>query len=128
MTCACDMLIVYSGQHLSAVHVAEEQSHISVRLVSVVFTSIAARCGKNCDMKHKQFRDDLCIQLFKRCDSSPSQVLSNRGCDLHISVGLQRMSWDAESGLLSLRVCICTCMLNIKCKDYLSRCMYRFFF
>lgn len=112
---------------MSAVHVAEEQSHISVKFVFVVFISIAARCGKSCNIKHKQFRNYLCRLLFRRCDSNPSQVQNNRGCNLHTSVKLQRMSRDAESVRLSPCVCICACMLNIDCKDYLWRCAYRLF-
>lgn len=86
MACARNMLILCKGEHLSAVFVAEEQSHISVRFVSVVFMSVAAHCGKNCGINYKQFTDDLCIQLFERCDSNPSEVLNNGGCNLHTSV------------------------------------------
>lgn len=84
--------------------------------------------GENGAMNRKQFTNDLCMQLFQGCNSTPSEVLSSGGCYSHTSLRLQRVAWGAESALSSPRVCICTCMLNIESKDYLWRCMYRIFF
>lgn len=126
MACACNVLIVYWDQHWSAVRVAEEQSHITVWFVSIVFIYLT-RCGENSAINRKQSTNDLCIQLFQGCNSTPPEVLSNGGCYSHISVRLQRVAWDAESAWFSPNMCICICMLNTEGKDYLWKCMYIFF-
>lgn len=124
MACACDVLILYWHRHWSAVRVAEGQSHVTVWFVSIVFIYLT-RCRGNSATNHRQFTDDLCIQLFQGCNSTPSEVLSNRGCYSHISVRFQRKALDTFSPSFFPHVCIC--MLNIETKGYFWRCMYRIF-